>query len=78
MANKQGFSTLEGLPALVNSKDWAEFVNLLNQRKGYLQYQVNRYVREQSLILAYGELCKLDDIEKLKEQVQIRLKEIKK
>ena len=69
---------LDNLTLLVNSEQWVEYVKLLKQRKDFLQGEVNRFVREQKLIEAYGELCKFDDINKTLQLVKSKLETLRK
>jgi len=69
---------LDNLTLLVNSEQWLEYVKLLKQRKDFLQKEVNRYVREQKLVEAYGELSKLDDIDKTLQLVKSKLETLRK
>lgn len=51
---------------------------ILQEHKDYLQKQVNRFVREQDLFKAYGEVCKMDDKEHLIRIFDKKLKELRK
>jgi len=52
------------------------YQNLLAKRKAHIQGEVNKAVRDQNLIKAYGELCKLDDINKTFKVIASRVKEL--
>ena len=66
----------EGLPSLVNSLDWREFVFLLKQRQVELQEQVNIFVRAQNMLDAYATLARKKDVDRMLEIVNRRVKEI--
>jgi hypothetical protein len=69
------FAELSELSTIFTSRG---FRQLLLVHKEYLQKEVNRFVREQSLIQAYGVLCKFDDLEKIMELIEKRIVELKK
>lgn len=73
--HKDNVSDIGELTAIKSS---SAFARLLEERKIYLQSQINRFVREQNLIQSYGELCKLEDIDKLMEMVNKTIEELKK
>jgi hypothetical protein len=66
----------ESLTLLVRSKDWIEYVGILHDHKQYLQSKVNEYVKAQDLFKAYGELCKMNDIDNVLGIVEKSVKEI--
>lgn len=72
--NPQDFAGLSELNTIFTSR---VFRQLLLVHKEYLQKEVNRFVREQNLIQAYGTLCKFDDLEKIMELVEKRITELK-
>lgn len=51
---------------------------ILQQSKTYHQGKVNEYVRAQNLISAYGELCKLNYIDKLADLIQSEYEKLTK
>jgi len=69
---------LDNLTILVTTKEWKEYVKILKDRQIYLQKEVNRFIRTQNLIEAYGMLCKLDDIDKTLQIVVQRLETLRK
>jgi hypothetical protein len=69
-------SGFDGLPSLVHSKDWADYVSMLRDLQFSMQKQVNSFVRQQDLFKAFGCLSKLDMIEKQIELVGKKLSEI--
>lgn len=62
------------LTALIRSRS---LQRVLQERKIYLQIEVNRFVWAKDLISAYGELCKLKDIDKTMQAIEKRLKQMK-
>jgi hypothetical protein len=68
-------SDIGELQNIVNS---SALRRVLNYRKEFHQKEVNRFVREQNLIQAYGSLCKYDDIDKFLEILQKKVNELKK
>lgn len=61
---------------LVNVRNSAGFRNLLLEHKRELQKEVNLMVRSQRFTEAYGELCKLDDVDKIMGLVEKRINEL--
>ena len=72
--NPTDFAELSELNTIFTSR---AFRQLLLTHKEYLQKEVNRFVREQNIIQAYGALCKYDDIEKIMELIEKRITELK-
>jgi len=68
---------LDELNILVTSENWRQYLKLLKKHSEYLQKEVNRFVREQNLICAYGALAKFDDAVKTIEIVYNRLQELR-
>ena len=71
----QRFTELGDLKIIASSRAFHKF---LVERSVYLQKKVNTFVREQKFTEAYGELAKLDDIEKLVLVLNNRIKELEK
>ena len=70
-----------------NSRDIAELQNIIssrllheevNKHKAYLQKEVNKFIKEQNLTLAYGALCKLEDFDNVIKLLVRRIDELKK
>lgn len=68
-------SDIGDLTSVVNS---SALRRVLGDRKEYLQKEVNRFVREQNLIQAFGALMRLDDIEKMYLVIEDKIAELKK
>ena len=68
------YSDIGELTAISKS---SAFRRMLERRKVYLQNQVNEFVRSQNLIQAYGELCKLDDIDQLLKMIDKTIEDLK-
>lgn len=66
---------LHELQFILSSK---AFHTLLSERKQYAQEEVNRFVREQNMIEAYGALRRMEDIDQMVEIIKKRITEIEK
>ena len=51
--------------------------NLLVGHKEHLQKEVNQAVRDNNIMKAYGNTCRLDDVEKILSLIQLRISELK-
>lgn len=56
--------------------DSEAFRNILIKHREHLQKQVNAWVRQQNIVNAFGELSKIDDIDKIFDLIELRIKEI--
>lgn len=69
---------IDDLQRLVDSKALSDF---LDERKEIAQGEVNRFVREQNLMSAFGAWTRMNDIDKfrelLKEKIEVLTKESK-
>jgi len=54
------------------------YYNLLKKRTEHLQKGVNQAVKDQNLIKAYGELCKLEDLKTNLRVIDLRITELEK
>ena len=54
------------------------FVLFLKKRKIYLQQEVNKLVRHQRSVEAFGAVSKLDDLDKMEDLIKLRIAEIRK
>jgi len=63
------------LISLLHSKS---FLALLEERKNFLQGEVNKFVRAKDLIEAYGALMRKEDVDKTVEMMTKRLQELQK
>lgn len=63
------------LTSILHSKS---FYEIIEERKKYLQGEVNNFVRQENLIKAYGALSKLDDVDQLIKMMAKRLEELNK
>lgn len=66
------------LKKLTTYKEWRHYIKLLGEHQAFLQKEVNRCVREQNLIGAYGFLARFDDIPRIMGKVVQRIKSTKK
>ena len=64
---------LDNLTKLITSREWIEALKITKVHKDYLQKEVNRFVREQNMIQAYGALARYDDADKIFKMVKDRL-----
>lgn len=75
MANSDNHREIAELTDILQSKALRQ---VLSDRKGYLQNEVNKYVRQQEWTEAFGALSKLDDLDKLMDIVTKRAEDLKK
>ena len=54
------------------------FKELLDERKLFIQQEVNKFVKSQQIVEAYGALARLEDIEKLYKVIDRRIETIQK
>lgn len=52
------------------------FRRILQERKAHHQIKVNEFIRAKDLISAYGALCKMDDLDKLLDRIEMHLNEL--
>ena len=64
------------LNELLNVANSAGFRNLLRDHKDTLQKEVNLLLAKQEFTKAYGELCKLNDVDKIMNLVINRIAEL--
>lgn len=75
MAKSDTHREVAELTSILQSK---AFRQVLSDRKGYLQKEVNKYVRQQEWTEAFGALSKLDDLDKLMDILTKRTEDLKK
>jgi len=75
VANSDNHREIAELTDILQSKALRQ---VLSDRKGYLQNEVNKYVRQQEWTEAFGALSKLDDLDKLMDIVTKRAEDLKK
>ena len=63
---------LDNLTKLLTSNEWFEALKVIKAHKEFLQKEVNRHVKEQKLIEAYGALSKLEDADKIFKMIKER------
>ena len=66
------------LSELVGVNESKAYRRILEQRKAFLQNEVNKFVRQQLIIEAYAAVKRLDDIDKGMEAVNKRIFDIRK
>jgi len=71
---QEQYSDIGELTAISKS---SAFRKVLENRKVYLQTQVNKFVEEQNLIEAYAALKKMQDIDKLVEIINKTIADLK-
>ena len=69
-----GKADLSELNTIVNSP---ALRRIIAEHQELLQEKINKFVREQNIISAYGELCKLDDSNKLIKTITQKIAQIK-
>jgi len=69
---------LTNLEHLITSTGWQQYRELIKEHKAYLQKEVNRAIRDRKFEDAIASLAKFDDIDKLFELLEIKIKQLKK
>jgi predicted house-cleaning noncanonical NTP pyrophosphatase (MazG superfamily) len=72
------FDTHIELTELVNVSESRAFQQFLDERKQRLQEEVNKFVKQQDMIEAYGALSKLNDIVKTMDMLKQRIFDLRK
>ena len=65
----------EELSIILNSKP---FANIIDEHKNHILKDMKEAIRQQNILMAYGELMKLDDIDRIFGLVKLRLTELGK
>ena len=68
-------SELNELNTIINSP---ALYRILDKHKQFLQKEINRFLRDQDNLRAFGTLCKFDDIDRILRLVKNEITEIKK
>lgn len=70
-----GREELYELNSILNSKP---FLSILDEHRRHIIKSLHEAVRDKNIIIAYGEICKLDNTDRILGLVKLRITEIEK
>jgi hypothetical protein len=77
-AQSEPRNELDDLKVLIGSEEWLSAIKVAKAHRDTMQSEVNRFVKEQNLIEAYGALMRLEDSDKIFRLIRARFEKVSK